>query len=212
MTEDRAYHHGDLPVELMNAALEHIARDGTEGLSLRALAREVGVSATAPYRHFPTKRCLLAALATRGFGDLNRATRARLASTEKIADRVVQMGVVYVEWAVANPVCYQLMFGSVLGDFSDYDDLRDAAETCYGQVLATIEEAVAAKVLVEAPTHELGGLLWSMVHGMASLVINKMGMAKLAGNSLPYSSLVALANNPEVALRRALAGVLRHPG
>ena len=54
----------------MSLAIEHIAEEGTEKLSLRALAREAGVSATAPYRHFPTKKCLLAALATRGFDDL----------------------------------------------------------------------------------------------------------------------------------------------
>ena len=54
------YHHGDLPETLMALALEHIAESGTEKLSLRALAREAGVSATAPYRHFPSKQCLLA--------------------------------------------------------------------------------------------------------------------------------------------------------
>ena len=55
MSENRsegAYHHGDLPATLMDLALVHIAREGTEKLSLRALAREAGVSPTAPYKHF----------------------------------------------------------------------------------------------------------------------------------------------------------------
>ena len=64
------YHHGDLRTTLLRAAEAHIALEGTERLSLRALAREAGVSATAPYRHFDDRQALLVALATDGFDEL----------------------------------------------------------------------------------------------------------------------------------------------
>jgi AcrR family transcriptional regulator len=60
------YHHGNLRAELLDTALQRLHEEGVEALSLRALARSVGVSQTAPYRHFSDKNDLLAALATRG--------------------------------------------------------------------------------------------------------------------------------------------------
>ncbi len=86
------YHHGDLAGTLMEAALQHIAAEGTESLSLRALAREAGVSATAPYRHFPSKQCLLAALATRGFKRLRDAMSTGLEPDMAVEDRFRAVG------------------------------------------------------------------------------------------------------------------------
>ena len=62
-----SYHHGNLRQELMELAEKHLVEGGVRDLSLRALAREIGVSQTAPYRHFRDKNALLAALATEGF-------------------------------------------------------------------------------------------------------------------------------------------------
>ena len=73
MTNDdspRAYHHGNLRAELLDTAIEQLREQGTEDLSLRALARAIGVSQTAPYRHFADKGELLAAMATRGYRNL----------------------------------------------------------------------------------------------------------------------------------------------
>ncbi len=67
VTTSSNYHHGNLRQELMNRAEQHLLESGSNELSLRALAREIGVSQTAPYRHFRDKNALLAALATEGF-------------------------------------------------------------------------------------------------------------------------------------------------
>ena len=69
-TSSRAYHHGNLRAELLDTAIEQLREQGTEDLSLRALARAIGVSQTAPYRHFGDKGELLAAMATRGDREL----------------------------------------------------------------------------------------------------------------------------------------------
>ena len=114
------YHHGDLRTTLLRAAEAHIALEGTERLSLRALAREAGVSATAPYRHFDDRQALLVALATEGFEELAvvNADIHRNFGHEPIPTQLLQCGLAYVRYAEANQVKYLLMFGDVVGDFN----------------------------------------------------------------------------------------------
>lgn len=188
----------------MELAVEAIATKGTEALSLRALAREAGVSATAPYRHFPSKRCLLAAIAQRGFEELTRRMSANLGEISSHEDRFVAMGLAYVEFAVANPVAYQLMFGSVLADFSDYEKLQLAAETSYDQLLDELKQLIEAQQL-DISALELGAIVWSGVHGMAALMINGMGSpedtVQKRAQSLPGQSIGTLHANTERAMR-----------
>jgi len=106
----RSYHHGDLRQVLMKAAREHIAVEGTEKLSLRALAREAGVSPTAPYRHFPTKNCLLAAIAAEGFAELQDTMHRQVhAAGPDVLDQLSAAARAYVQYALENPVKFHLM-------------------------------------------------------------------------------------------------------
>ena len=77
--ERAAYHHGDLPRAFVAAALELIAREGAEALTLRRVARAVGVNHAAAYRHFDDKEALLAAVAEQGFVTLAERMTAALA-------------------------------------------------------------------------------------------------------------------------------------
>ncbi len=208
-TGDSAYHHGDLPATLMELALEHIAREGTEKLSLRALAREAGVSATAPYKHFPTKRCLLAALATRGFRALEAANSAVQISGE-LEDSFVEMGLAYIRFATENPTAYQIMFGTVIDDFSAYPDLAEAAEASFSPVRQLIDLALARRPDWDMTPELLGGLIWTMVHGMASLIIFAAFRLDMDEALLrrPNQALAALIQDQERALRIQVRGVL----
>ena len=171
-----SYHHGELPEVLMDLALKHIEAEGTQKLSMRALSREAGVSQTAPYRHFPTTRCLLAAIAARGFRELHERIGAVRASDTPLAERFLEMGVAYVDFARHNPTKYHLMFGSVLGDFSDYAMLREASTNCYAELLAVQEELITALDKEgELDPDQLGGAVWATVHGIASTLINFQG-------------------------------------
>ena len=193
------YHHGDLAETLMEAALQHIAAEGTESLSLRALAREAGVSATAPYRHFPSKQCLLAALATRGFKRLRDAMSAGLEPDMAVEDRFRAVGQIYVGYALANPTSYNLMFGAVLADFSPYPELQRAASDCYQVVLDVLEELVAVRG-IELTASELGGIVWAAVHGIASLLISKTAIAEHGPSNNAQRSLAYVRANPDKAL------------
>ena len=170
--EAKAYHHGDLRKTLLDAAVEHIAREGTEGLSLRALAREAGVSPTAPYRHFENRQGLLAALATEGFEELgSRLETDAERLTREPAIVFFEAGMTYVTYARENGVKYHLMFGDTIGDFTDHDELLAAAQACYGRFEAMLQAGIDTGVLLQIPVRELGAVVWSMVHGVAGMLI-----------------------------------------
>ncbi len=204
------YHHGDLPATLMALALEHIAREGTEKLSLRALAREAGVSATAPYKHFPTKRCLLAALATRGFRSLGAANSAVQVSGGTLEDAFVQMGMAYIRFATENPTTYQIMFGTVIEDFSEYPDLAEASEQSFSPLRNLIDLALAERPTWQMTPELLGGLIWSSVHGIASLAIFATTRHDMDKSLMrrPNQALAALIREQERALRIQMRGLL----
>ena len=204
------YHHGDLRDTLMAAALEHIEVGGTEKLSLRALAREAGVSPTAPYRHFPTKTCLLAALATEGFVELGAVAERVVQGTFGSArERVVALGSGYVEYALAQPVKYRLMFGGVLTDFSAFEELVVAAESCYERVLGVIAAGIDQREFIDAPATELGAATWSAFHGIASLLIDKAPNAELHADSAALGALRHLRSHYTQALDVLTRGLAR---
>ncbi|MCO4091116.1 MAG: helix-turn-helix transcriptional regulator [Sphingorhabdus sp.] len=107
-----AYHHGDLRSALIAAGMHALSADSADALSLRALAREVGVSATAVYRHFPDKDALLVALAMTGFDQLAAAQQAasRSASGQGALAAFSASGAAYVRFAIINQELFRLMW------------------------------------------------------------------------------------------------------
>jgi AcrR family transcriptional regulator len=113
----RSYHHGDLRSALIEAGLSALEGVDAEAISLRELARGVGVSATAVYRHFPEKRALLAALAEAGIARLGAAQRVASEAAGGGAAGFAATGRAYVRFALANPALFRLAFTH--GEFSD---------------------------------------------------------------------------------------------
>lgn len=105
------YHHGDLRRVLLAAAVRSLRRGGTSALSLRALARKAGVSAAAPYRHFPTKKALLDALADEGYTRLLAAVNRALARHPGHPRRQFQAAAqAYLRFSSTHPEWVQLMY------------------------------------------------------------------------------------------------------
>jgi AcrR family transcriptional regulator len=205
---ERGYHHGELRETLMDAALASIAAHGTEKLSLRALAREAGVSATAPYRHFPSKESLLAALAEEGFRELlGRFEAVAGEPHEDLESRLLAIGMAYIEFALENPTRYELMFGSVLADFSGYDALQEAATGCYLVLYQILEEGLSPDRTPKLTPTQLGSVVWAAVHGIASLLIYHRSKDALEHPRDPMTSLQMIRANPEAALRILFAGM-----
>lgn len=105
----QGYHHGHLRADVLKAAVQVIARDGVEALSLRSIARDLGVSHAAPARHFSTKTELLAAVAEDSAADLARVTLEAIKGAKDGLDRLTAMGKAYVLWAVKNPTRYGVL-------------------------------------------------------------------------------------------------------
>src|ERR1700760_731290 len=108
--EARPYHHGDLRRALILAAERILERDGPQALSLRAVAREAGVSPAAPYHHFKDKSDLMLAIAGAGFEALKEALQASF--DQDPSHSLTTMGVAYVKFARANPALYRVMYDS----------------------------------------------------------------------------------------------------
>ena len=145
MKDDSSYHHGDLHAALVNAAAVEIERGGHESLSLRELAESVGVSRTAPYRHFADRRALLAAVALDGFERLTAIYRRAMGSGKNPRDRLAAAGRGYLRFAAERPQMFRLMFVSDLlggGTVPPNAALIDAAGECY----FVFEKIVAATI------------------------------------------------------------------
>ena len=115
------YHHGDLRHALIEAALEIIEREGTEALTIRRLAKEVGVSHAAPAHHFSDKTAIILAVATEGFRILGR----QLESTMAIGDakeRLTELGRGYCRFAFDHPAHYRIMFGPHKAHLVEHDE------------------------------------------------------------------------------------------
>lgn len=158
------YHHGDLRNKLLVAATESIAEAGISKLSLRALAKRVGVSNAAPTHHFGDKTGLLTALATEGFNLLAQAVTA----TDGDID-LVDMGVAYVRFALEHPAHYSVMFQPDLLDPGD-NNLQDAQ----GRARAALDAGVghAAHESGADGTEDAQVAAWSLVHGYATLILS----------------------------------------
>lgn len=207
-SSERPYHHGDLRETLMRLALASIESEGTEKLSLRKLARQAGVSATAPYRHFPSKRCLLAALITRGFRELEQATaRGRDEAGDDPEEQLVGVGLAYVGFALDNPTAYHLMFSTVLEDFSEYAELKRAAEDSYAVVLGVLEQVLARHNPSGMSLTQAGGIAWSSVHGLSSALL--FARDRVAGDpgKSALTSLAMLDKDRAAALRVMMRGI-----
>ena len=102
------YHHGNLREELLALAIETLHEKGVEQLSLRALARELEVSHTAPLRHFATKADLLNAIAVEGVQRLITATEIAMSKSAGV-ERLRAMALAYVTWSTKNSAYHQVI-------------------------------------------------------------------------------------------------------
>lgn len=161
------YHHGDLRQALVAGALELISEGDVRALSLRALARKVGVSYAAPYHHFSDKGELLAELAIDGYEKLyTDMCRYQTEVQDDPADFLLAAGRAYLFFAVSHPSHYRVMFG--LAHAEDHPGVKNAAEKCFDRLLGNVR-AVVGPDHPEIATQELANMIWSTVHGAATL-------------------------------------------
>jgi AcrR family transcriptional regulator len=160
----KPYRHGNIPNAMRSAALEMLDEDEADSVGLREAARRIGVSATAAYRHFPSKEGLLASVAAEGFIELFVAMHA----AKKGPDPLIGPALAYVEFALRRRGLFRLMFGPILVVREKYPELNAAAA-------ATFEFLQHATVAgEELPNDQSDGAIaaWGMIHGLSSLFMD----------------------------------------
>ncbi|MHB8529158.1 MAG: TetR/AcrR family transcriptional regulator [Caulobacteraceae bacterium] len=162
----RPYHHGDLSRALIQAGRRILEAEGPAGLSLRAVAREAGVSPAAPYHHFKDKCELLEAVAKEGWMELGAAVAKARLSTPVAAEAMTNIGVAYVCFARENPALYRVMYDSAC----DRETMGDHAKESDSGWQHVREAIIAAGVDPDERELELTTVAaWCVVHGVAEM-------------------------------------------
>jgi AcrR family transcriptional regulator len=194
MRKPKPYHHGHLREALLQAAIQLIAEVGPAGFTLREVARRAGVSHNAPYRHFPDREDLLAAVAAQGFRELNEAMLEAVTHHRSSVSRLKGAGLAYVEFALRRPEHFTVMFDAAVSK-QRTPDSTEAAEQAFGTLLTLVKSCQDENRLPSVDVRQLALLAWSMVHGIAKLATAKR---------LPYESTADVLKFAEFVIDRSL--------
>lgn len=185
--EARPYHHGDLRRALIDAAGRLLEAEGPSALSLRAVAREAGVSPAAPYHHFKDKGELLEAVAHEGWTLLDAALARAKANAPSPQQAINDLGVAYVCFALENPALYRIMYDRAR-DMEDLpDQMQDEKDSAYCKVRDTLVEAGANPkdtLDIELATTAA----WCSAHGLAEMAGFKQfdHLKEACGGEIPF--------------------------
>lgn len=166
MKMKQPFHHGSLKQALLDAAGVLLDKHGPDGVTIRAIAREVGVSHAAPVNHYKDRETLLTALATLLFKQLLASVHEKLSSKNSpTRERISVFAFVLFEYAMAHPNRYRLLWHTGLVNHSD-PELLNVMDQLYDAFRLEID---GATMCIERDTETYAIALWSMVHGYIDL-------------------------------------------
>lgn len=160
----------DLKEACLAEALAIIEADGVERLSLREVARRLGVSHQAPYKHFPSRDHILAGVVARAFARFAAHLDAHPKGQNPDED-MAEMGRAYMSYAAQHPLQYRLMFGTPLPDGDSHPEMMAQAQHAFALLCAALKRRAAARgVSLDARQEVLDALfIWSGLHGLVSI-------------------------------------------
>ena len=176
------------------AATRLFADQGYRGMTLRSLAKELGVSPMTPYRYFENKEELFAMVRIEAFRRFADAQRDAVEGIEDPQEALRVLGRAYVSFALDEPDAYHIMFELLQAAAGTYPELEVEQERAFQYILEAVQAAVEAGLLEGEPLQR-AHYLWAQVHGLVSL--------HLAGKLLMGCSLEELVSTvferPEAA-------------
>jgi AcrR family transcriptional regulator len=166
----KPYHHGKLRETLLETAFGLVDSQGAEGISMRALAREAGVSSAAPFRHFANKRVLLQAVAQRAAAELDKKLDGASSDRDDALTQFRAMTVAYVRFAADHPNLFELIqrnasvCSALLGEVNDERRLK---------LIALIYEGQNAGLIPEADPELIALTSEALTHGLARMIVDR---------------------------------------
>jgi AcrR family transcriptional regulator len=169
------YHHGDLRDALVQAALVEVELGGPEAINISALAKKLGVSQPAPYRHFSDREALLAAVTAAAFRQFSATLRESIEKPSK-RSKLSRLAQATLAFGLRRNGIYRLMFASRIMACAPKDsELHSAAIETFGLLLEALE-APAVGLLRER--HALR--IWAALHGVVMLAEQGLLSGQLA--------------------------------
>ncbi len=182
-----AYHHGDLRRALLDAALSLVEERGSDALTLREVASRVGVTHPAAYRHFEDKTALLAAVAEDGYVALGDAlVRALEEAPSRGSERLRRLAVAYVDFAIARPAQYRVMWGARFNTDGRFPSLEAAITRVFELVVGEFARGQRDGDYREGRPRDLAIGLWVVGHGYVELVARRRIKVKSREKAIEY--------------------------
>jgi AcrR family transcriptional regulator len=189
------YHHGDLKNALIASGTAILSKEGVAGLSLRRVAQKTGVSHTAPYAHFADKQALIAAISTEGFKRLYEAIGAAARRHEgRPAAQLVEAAWAYVRFAMGDPDHFKVTMSGALEREQDHPDFVAISRKTFALVLEIVRACQARSILRPGPPELAAVAVWSMMHGLVSLLLENQISSRIAGRLSVRELLIATLN------------------
>lgn len=193
----RAYHHGDLRATLIALATAHIAREGVETLSVRALAKEAGVAHRAAYQHFPDKDGLIAAVLTDAYAALAERCAAATADADTVEARLLAAARAYADFAAQSPQLFLAMTGPRVNQSGEHKELEAALARAWRYIAGPIGEGVDAGLFTLADKRAAAAIFWGGLVG----VLTQAALGRLKLKAAERAAFV------EVVAERLIAGL-----
>ena len=168
------YHHGNLKEEFITIAMDFIAKEDVEKLTLKVLSDATGTSRSAIYKHFKNKDALIEIIIEKGFDKFDAETTPYLHDKNKaLIDRFYLTGKLYVEFAKNNPNLYRLLFGKKYAHIrEELLSIKDEDCSGFAALQNTVEDGQKQGILKKEDSYRQAIVIWATMHGLSSLIID----------------------------------------
>jgi AcrR family transcriptional regulator len=167
---DKPYHHGNLREALLETAFRLVDSDGVDAISMRALAREAGVSSAAPFRHFADKQVLLDAVAEEAAAELERKLDEATAECSDALTQFRAMTVAYVRFAAEHPALFDLIHSTESVSCRFLGEVKDERRL---KLIALIYEGQNAGLIPDADPELIALTSEALTHGLARMIVDR---------------------------------------
>lgn len=165
----------------MQLGIETLRAEGFEGLSLRQVARDLGVSQTAPLHHFPSKVDYLAAVAAQGFRIMFEQRIVALRGLIDPRERLLNVMLAHLRFSIANPALFRVMYGPDVPAKSQFPELEQAASRSYGILETCVGDYLSHQGKTLARVRPAALAAWTACHGLATIMADRQNAWDILG-------------------------------